>query len=394
MNKVKQLFALFTFFFSLSLLPAQDFGLVINNNFVAEEESIEYTATGIPWFSSPLGAKADLYLSGGISAKYKDENWIPVYEVYRSEVKINPVQNFSITLGRQAFRDSLGLVMSGLFDGLAMTWNTGGNSFNAGIFYTGLLYKESASIFLSEQDRMDYLDEDIYFAPKRLAGGINWERTSIFNTQANLWLSGIFQQDLSGAESKINSQYIAGKFSVPFHYAINMECGAVFELMQETGKDLRMAIAAATDLNFLFSGTSMLSLGGRYSSGTSEDWKNLTVFSPVTSIEQGKILRPSLSGIALAQISYTARMHKTFSCELFAAYLFRTDTSAVILGEINEDSQSPFLGAEFNIRLTWMPFSDIIFSLNGGLFLPQTGDIFIDEAKIKHRLELTASFSF
>jgi hypothetical protein len=41
----------------------------------------------------------------------------------------------------------------------------------------------------------------------------------------------------------------------------------------------------------------------------------------------------------------------------------------------------------------WAFFSDVLFSLGGGVFLPQTGKVFSGNAHIKYRVELTAGIS-
>ena len=78
--------------------------------------------------------------------------------------------------------------------------------------------------------------------------------------------------------------------------------------------------------------------------------------------------------------------------ELYAAYLFRTDTSYSTAG-IDVSSDSPLLGGELYLGLSWSPLSDLVFSLGGGVFLPQMGKAFTDDAKIKYRLEATAGIS-
>jgi hypothetical protein len=147
----------------------QDFGIIPGQKllFTDGEQSsgtTEYTGTVMPWFSAPLGNKADLYVSGGLSARYEDEEWKPLPEIYRFECIFNPLPNLRLEVGRVPFRESLSYVAAGLFDGLSAGLNTGGGRLSGGLFYTGLLYKKAAYVYMSPEDRMDFRDKDLYFA--------------------------------------------------------------------------------------------------------------------------------------------------------------------------------------------------------------------------------------
>jgi hypothetical protein len=249
---------------------------------------------------------------------------------------------------------------------------------------------------MSLEDQKGFYNNDVYFAPRRLAGGINWEKTSIFDTQTSFWLSGICQIDLNETDEKIHSQYLAVKFAYPMSDITNFEFGAALELMEETGRSPRAAFIAAADIQWLFHGNrlSMLTIGGRFSSG---EWGEMgdiiTAFTPLTGIAKGRVLRPNISGIALLQADYTTRLQRGLFMEIFAAYLFRTDTIHFASPGIDPVSDSPFLGAEIFMGISWAAFSDLIFSVGGGLFLPQLGNVFTIDTAIKYRLELMAGIS-
>jgi hypothetical protein len=100
-----------------------------------------------------------------------------------------------------------------------------------------------------------------------------------------------------------------------------------------------------------------------------------------------------LSGIALAETAYSIRFHRSFSATVSGAYFFRTDKTTYAAPDINAGSDSPLLGGEIYGSLSWAPFSDVLVSLGGGVFLPQTGKVFSDDARIKYRVELTAAVS-
>jgi hypothetical protein len=398
-GKAPSLCFVLCFFFAACLeCFAQDFGLILNQRalFTGEEEfpdTAEYSGIAAPWFAAPLGNKADLYVSGGFGVQYDGETWKPLPEIYRFEFIYNPFPALRLEAGRVPFGENLSYVAEGLFDGLSLGINIGGGRLSAGFFYTGFLYKKTAFIYLSPQDRADYGDRDVYFASRRFLGGLNWEKTSIFDTPGGLSLSGLCQIDLNGRDLSFHSQYLEAKFTLPLGNAFNTVSGAVIELAEETGRNPYAAFALSLEIQWLLPGalSDMLTLTGRFSSGSQNE--TLGVFIPVTAKAQGRILRPMLSGIAFAEAAYTARFHRSFSADLSGAYFFRTDETTYAAAGMDASSSSPLLGAEIYGGISWAPFSDLLFSLGGGIFLPGTGKSFLDDAAIKYRVELTAGIS-
>ncbi|MDR1319671.1 MAG: hypothetical protein LBJ90_08595, partial [Treponema sp.] len=296
--------------------------------------------------------------------------------------------------GRLPFRDSLSYVAAGLFDGLSAGLNIAGGRLSGGLFYTGLLYKKTAYIYMSPEDYVNFTDKDVYFASRRFLAGINWEKTSIFDSQSSLALSGVCQFDLNDSDMKVHSQYLEAAFTMPLGAAFNTVSGAALELAEPSETDPYAAFALSAEIQWLLPTalSDMLTLTGRFSSG---DWNEHTgVFIPVTAEAQGKVLRPMLSGIALIEAAWTARLYRALSTELSGAYYFRTDDTTYAAPGMDLDSSSPLLGAEIYGGLSWAPFSDVLLSFGAGLFLPKTGKFFQDDAKPKYRVELAAAISF
>jgi hypothetical protein len=333
---------------SAAPLRAQDFGLIFRQkpvitNREGSNSDLAYTGTVIPWFSAPLGEKTDLYFSGGISAELENDLWRPLPELYRFEFIYNPNPDARLELGRVPFKESASYVFSGLFDGAAARFNIGGGRLSAGAFYTGLLNKKAVYIVMSEDDKQGYYNRDVYFSSRRLVLGINWEKTGIFDTRNTVALSGLGQFDLNAGNTKLHTQYLAGRFNAPFGHGFSAEAGGVFELIEQ-GQDAATAFALSLDLFWLPPSTwrDSLTLGGRFSSGSWSDTSG--TFLPITTQAQGKVLRPGLSGIALVQGSYTARLHAAFSADLSAAYFVRTDETSYSDREREASTRSPLLG--------------------------------------------------
>jgi hypothetical protein len=170
---------------------AQDYGLTLRSlpvltNGDNPSVNVEYTGTAVPWFAAPLGEQGDVYLSGGISAEYSDEDWKPIPEVYRFEFIYRFGSGLRLEAGRILYREPLNLMMSGLFDSLALGFDLGKTRLFAGAFYTGLLYKKTAYITMSPGDYADHYDRDHYFASRRLVFTLGWEIPALFNTNAKL----------------------------------------------------------------------------------------------------------------------------------------------------------------------------------------------------------------
>ncbi|MDR1388682.1 MAG: hypothetical protein LBJ31_01715 [Treponema sp.] len=390
-------------FFAALPVFAQDFGLVVRQNAVIGDDDgsyVEYTGTVLPWFAAPLGDNADLYLSGGLSAEYVDEEWRPLPEINRFELSYDPRPGLRIEAGRLPFRET-SAVMAGLFDGLSFRLNAGGGRLTGGVFYTGLLYKKAAHIIMIPEDRAAYNDRDEYFASRRLAANIHWEKTGIFNTRNTLSLLAAVQFDLNGDDTVFHSQYLEAKAGIPLGGRVNAELGGVLELVETdepddaagSSKSSYTAFALSTHITWLLPTAleDRLSAGGRFFSGRRNDQGP---FIPLTLQTRGRVLRPEPLGIALLETVYTAGLSSGLSADLCGTYYFRTDRETFQHPGIDSLSRSPLLGGEVYGGLTWMPFSEVLLSAGGGVFLPRTGNVFTSDAALIYRVELGLSISF
>jgi hypothetical protein len=313
--------------------------------------------------------------------------------VYRIAFLYSPSPDIRIEAGRVPFQESLSYVFAGLFDGAAARFNLGGGWLNAGLFYTGLLYKKAAYIVMEAEDRQDYYDRDVYFSSRRMVFGVNWQKTALFDSRNTLSLSGLGQFDLNGRDVRVHTQYLEGRLDMPLGRHFNANAGGVFEVIEQD-ETSAIAFAVSADIRWLPPGSwqDMLSLGGRFSSGS---WNDVcAAFLPVTSQAQGKVLRPEFSGIALVESVYTARLHRVLSADLSAAYLFRTDKITYDDPAMDPFSESPLVGGEVYGGLTWAPWSDLSISAGGGVFFPQLGRYFKEDAGLTYRVSLEAVFSF
>ncbi|AEF85711.1 hypothetical protein TREPR_2297 [Treponema primitia ZAS-2] len=399
MNAKRALSGLLVFLCAV-MASAQDFGVVLNqlpvlSNGDESYGSFEYTGTVMPWLAAPLGEKGDLYLSGGISAELVNEEWKPVPEVYRFEFSYEPAPGLHLDLGRLSWQEPLQLAATGLFDGLALSADLGKTRLSVGAFYTGLLNKRNAYIVMNREDLADYHDRDVYFASRRLVYGVSWEIPALFDTGSDLAFSVFGQYDMNDSDSAaIHTQYAEAKLGVPFLDDWNADLGSILGMQETEDADPAISFAAAAHLVWLLPSTmeDRIRFGGAFSSGAWND--TVTAFVPINTVAQGKVLRPRLSGLALAELEYAARLHNTLSAEISAAYLFRTDSFTYTDSDLDPDSLSPLLGGEVYGGLTWVPFTDLSFTLGGGAFFPQLGKAFRSDADLKYRVSLGMILSF
>jgi hypothetical protein len=370
-------------------LFAKDFGLILDltpgyessegfDNMGAEKFS--FSGTARPWFSTPLAAAADLYISAGLSSKYEQEEFSFAPELYRTELGIRPGETQSLSFGRIYYSDPLGFIAEGLFDGLSWTNFTDTGSFSLGAYYTGFLYKKTAYITITDdelgsyQSELDYGDfMETYFAPSRALASLSYSN-AFGDIRLNAALLGQVDVDnLSDDESHYHSEYLAFKVAIPWKNIFVFEAGAAGELIQTTGEDLLFGLAG--DIKFSWMpGTEIqdrLSLGARYSSGR---WggSSFAEFRPLTTETQGQVLRAKLSGLSVIEASYTARLSDPLALDISAAYFIRNDLATYTGSFAGE--RGYFLGGEGFARIIWSPVSDIRFNLGGGAFFPSLGD--------------------
>jgi len=363
-------------------VQAADFGLIIDQNVgvggVGSENDFDYAGAIIPRLSGLIGDVGDFYISASVEVDYlKKWSWVP--ELLRTDVYLRS-GNLGFRIGRMYYSDPLGYVAEGLFDGVNLTFDTDFGTFNAGGWYTGLLYKNRAKIFMTAKDLesgltpVDFDDfADTYFASRRVVAGLGWEHLGMVGSVKGK-VSFLGQFDLNDGK-KLNSQYLVGKLTVPAG-SFAFDVGACLELIQNDG-DFGMAIAGDAGVSWVLptSIRSKLSLLGRFASGGT-DGDTILAFLPVSTKTQGNILKPALSGISMIDLDYIARLHETFSLGLSSSYFIRSDLGTYggypVLGT---SSDGYFLGNEFFLRLLWVPVSDFQFNLGGGMFLPALGNV-------------------
>ena len=396
-----------------------DWGLQLNQAFGIEgvpDESndILYSGTLIPWFSMPLGSSENnagkLYLSAGMTVlytnEYDDKTTFFIPELLRTELTWRFTAGNELTVGRMLYTDPLGFIASGLFDGARFSTVLKDNTFGAGIWYTGLLYKKNANITMTGEELISYHEEldyaevqDTYFAPRRLVAALDWE-----NPYLAPWLrlkaSLIGQFDLNDSDELCHSQYLAVKASVPVQNFM-FDLGGCFELAEivtDSTNKTKFSMAGELGAGWALptSIKDQLKLTGRFSTGgdVTDNDSTLAAFIPITTEDHGDVLKAKLSGLSMIRLDYTARLHETFSFNLASSYFILSDleTYKGFPRDSSAEMDGRLLGNEFSGRLIWSPFSDLQIGFGGGVFLPSMGNASGQNGAL-WRIELNAALA-
>ena len=386
---------LFLMLISAFSLAAFDWGVQLNQSAGAEGVGNEkddfikaYSGTIIPWFSTPPVSENNtwkLYLSAGATVQYINNSVFFIPELLRTELTWHIGTIGELKFGRIPYADPLGFIAVGLFDGARYSLQSNLGVISASVMYTGLLYKKSADIAMTDEDEASYNKAfeianftDTYLAPRRLIAALDWDNPYLaqgFRLRASL----IGQFDFSGndklsPESALyHSQYLAIKASIPINSFI-FGLGGCLELAEKSDeKELSLVGEFEAGWRLPTPIKDILTLTGRFSSGAkSGPNSSLSAFVPITTVYQGDALQAKFSGLSMIRLEYTAQLHETFSFNIASSYFILSDLKTY--KGFPMEKKGNFLGNELSGQITWSVFSDLQFCLVGGVFLPSMGN--------------------
>lgn len=378
-------------------LRAYDFGVTLTQDVgyggIGSGAKLDYEGGLIPYFTASFGDSGYLYISAWAKIVYEYERIYFTGELLHTEFSWR-VNNFKIRAGRIPYAAPLDFIAEGFFDGVQASFDTKIGTFNAGGWYTGLLYKKSANITMTPEDLLSYnayLDyrhfSNTYFASRRVLAAVGWENPDIAGMiRAKAAVLG--QIDLNGDGTPYNSMYISAKALIPVKRFV-ISTGVCLQ-MAKAGSDTGIGLAGELGGSWIaptpFS--SRLSLVGRYSSGKTG---SIDPFVPITTKPQGDVLQARLSGISTFLLDYSAKLHPTVSAGLSASYYIRNDKETYTAYPVNPaDNGGSALGCELFGRAVWNPLTDLSVNLGAGIFLPSTGDV-NPKAGVQWRVELGLS---
>ena len=392
---------LLLFVFILGFVPglfALEFGAVIKGDINITGQDETETSGGVlfaPWVSVLFG-EAELYASAGINTIIGDDTFAAP-DVLRLEFsyRLNPMVSFRV--GRFTWQDPSHLVAQGRFDGADFHFDLEKFRLGVNALYTGLLFKNAAEINVSPADPKDYsgkLDWDdfgeTYFAPRRFLTSVYGEFPGYPSGKGVLYAGLLAQFDLSDADEAFHTQYLLLRHTLVIN-KFDLDLAGAVEMENTDADGLRFGFAYS-----LTGGwqpptkiADRVSLGVAWASG---DGSATAAFFPITTEAQSFVLKPILSGMLIARINYEARILPSLKAELGGCYLVRTDSGSFTAPYLETDSYP--LGAEIIAGFYWVPFSDLLLSAKGGVFIPQTGTAFSDDMPVTWRVNVGTVFSF
>jgi hypothetical protein len=286
-----------------------------------------------------------------------------------------PAASVSLEAGRLRFRDPLGIIAEGLFDGLGGSVVAGKARISAGAFYTGLLYKESVKIIMNSADAEKYVapfsydDADSYFASRRVLVSAAGEFTDL-TPRTTLTVNALAQFDLNpeafAGKSSLHTQYLSARYAFLPLESLTLTASAVAGLAEsQEAAQAQFAAVFSADWEVPGALQDLLLMEFRWASGAMND--SITAFTPITSIAQGQVFTPNLSGLMTVKGKYTARFHRSFSASAEGTCFMRTDEETLIGPEF-PSSSSLLLGGEVYGAVLWAPVSDFMVTAGGGAF--------------------------
>jgi hypothetical protein len=405
---MKRLVFLGLIFFTLTVTAfGADYGLIFyftpEFNGPGEDADFMYSGEISPWVSFLLGENIDVYLSGGVVLRYRhpQDTWEWRPELTRFMVTWRPVSRLTVNAGRFHFSDFNQALAGGLFDGAAGMLALGNTRLSLGGYYTGLLFKGSADIVMTDEDISDYGQEvdytdfgGTYFASRRLLAAAAWEIPSLFGGPHGLFLQGLAQFDLNERKDKLDTQYFSFQFLYSPDPVFEVILGGIVGFAERPG-DADLGFGLLIDGSWLPPTPvgDMITLGAHWGSGRVN--KVVGPLRPVTAISQGNVLNAELPGIFLIRAGYTVQAAESLSLNLDARYFWRNDTKTYSNGDLElKASEKKALGAEIYAALTWAPVMDVSVIFGGGAFFPGAGNAFVSGAPVLWKSALSLLLSF
>jgi hypothetical protein len=382
---------------------------LLNEKFDFEGEggnkSITSTTGLTPWLSWNNGSGLSRYFSGLVSLRYRNSDngendgfgkpaLLPELSRFAVSYRLN--QTMSLEAGRVFYSDVLGVTASGLFDGARYEASFGQNTLNAGLYYTGLQFKETAKILMTGADMVSCGDpwnlEETkdYFASSRLFAAARWDMP-LLDTN-NLSFEALAQFDLNGEDESLHSQYLEARAELFTLGKIGLTAGAFFETMEAeySGESNFGAAFGALGILRIDLPTPVndgLKITTKFSSKSFGSVNDIVpAFTPLSSHSQGQVFAEPFSGMWVNKLNYEARLLRSLFAEAAFGYFIRTYSE--------EGSSGSLYGGEIWASFAWQPFDDVRVNLGGGAFFPGMGNMKYNDGKTMWKIGAGLSLSF
>jgi hypothetical protein len=434
-------------FAPLASVSAVDVGGALYSVTEVSNGSPEFGETGrlTLWLSADLGENTDFYLQAGTELSTGDPLFVADVDrlflkgAYPTGMDVGPAI-FNLSFGRDNYTDFTGLLLNHPLDGIRFGLGFKNLSTELFLAFSGLVLKPSSRIVMSSEDYRDQSLDDVYLGSKRLLGGVSLQFPELFLRQ-QLDVSALFQEDLRplfqddlpeegdtieqpGRGGALDSQYVGvglrgalvpNLFYNFFFYlgtgrSLNyLDTGSGYEYAYSailsflTGVRLRYYLEPALFSRIDIAVTVASGDGDFASFAEGNTAGYASAFVPVSQeTTVGQVFTPALSNLVRARASYSFRPFsrtgipalEQFVSELAVFSYLRPTAGPISETGIDPSAAGNYLGTEIDLRLNYRPFSDLLFNLSGGVFLPNR-DIFVtDKEKPAYKVALEVTLEF
>ncbi|PKL24502.1 MAG: hypothetical protein CVV47_08640 [Spirochaetae bacterium HGW-Spirochaetae-3] len=355
---------------------ALDFGLDITEKTslsgAGDEVALYQKNQAIAWLSLPVGAYSSLYASalyqftGDFELSPNASAAIVPYAFTLGRFELEGFKSLDSgsslkwSVGRVPFQDYSGRIVNSLLDGAKAELALGTTLLSASAGYSGLIFKDDASMLIDTDDDNINSDDGLVFAPKRLVLSMGARFVELLALH-DFGVDGWAQFDLdSGGSAVTHTQYLEPYIEGRVGRTLRWRFWSALELGQDP--DFFYALASGARLRMTLPETYGLRLTGALSwaGGDYDGTGAMAAFKPVTSSSLSTIgttlFSDALSASVDAQVSPARGLAVGSNCA--------ADFSA-----------DGYLGFEISGRAAYRPVNDFSATFTGGAFIPSAGDL-------------------
>ncbi|MGA2380131.1 MAG: hypothetical protein ABSG85_12585 [Spirochaetia bacterium] len=297
--------------------------------------------------------------------------------------------------GRFNFSDATKLILDQTLDGVQVSLLFSGFQVRLAGAYSGFILNPSSNVRISADDYLEVNDNSVFFGPKRLI-------TQAFIGSDGFALQALAQFDLRGDTGGeiVNTQYL-GIAGVPrlipnlyLDYHLTASYG-----QSTVGDKTTNLISALAGLGFRFYAEELAASRAHvqvtYATGFTPVVLLLNNFSfddfrPISQPTIGLAFSPRLANLLYLDVGYSFRPFVNNPSPslsniepLVGARIFFRDPvpllvsgtpADILVNDLNPNSTELYLGTEIDAGVMARIFSDLGMSIQGGVFLPSTGD--------------------
>lgn len=387
----RRMAVLFLALFPLAGVCAWESGFLISNDFNSENTTGGDKATthefgenlkASLFLSIKPGEKTSIYLKGSVNLLNetiinRPSAWEISGELDNAQINLAPISFFYAEVGRLPFRDVSGLIADGNYDGGFVRFIMNSHSLAAGAYYTGLLFRGTAKLALSEDDVNDYYGSK-YFAPPHLFMTASY-RYATDSGSVFFELAGLREIDMRERSQK-STNYILGKASFGFGQDARLNiASAVSWAMNGDAATPGFSVRADFGMRLPSWYPSRLAAEFNFFNGNSGDDEIPAAPMPVLTRQKVSfVYNPVAARLFSGKFLYLVRVSDTLNFESDFSIFFRTRAKQrpghrLLSDYENTMSESMVLGEELAVYGIWTPTSDFSLSLGAGFFFPDSG---------------------